>query len=152
MDIRTFGDLIDWTRQLHGHLSACLKHCRDSQKEERTRYLMDYLADHEAKLEATVAEFEKQAPARALKTYVYDFLKHQPIKAHDACNEPFATLDYAAVCQLVFDYHDQVMALYNELMGRAEIPETKALVRSLLEMEEHEAMRLVRQTERMDDL
>lgn len=43
------------------------------------------------------------------------------------------------------------MALYKELQGRAEIPETRQLVQSLLDMDEHESMRLARQAERVDD-
>lgn len=152
MEIRTFGDLIDWTRQLHGHLAACLRHCSNEQQEERVAQLMSYLSDHEAHLEKIVGEYEKQAAANALHTYVYDFLKHAPIKAHDDCSKPFADLDYHAVCRLVFDYHDQVMALYRELEGRAEIPETRELVQALVSMEEHESMRLAHQTGRMDDL
>ncbi|MFE8069973.1 ATPase [Marinobacteraceae bacterium S3BR75-40.1] len=152
MDIRTFGDLIEWTRRLHGHLSACLRHCSADQQEERARYLLTYLSDHEGELEKIVTDYEKQAPAQALKTYVYDFLKHTPIKPHEDCDKPFADLDYAAICRLIFEYHDQVIALYKELVGRAEIPETRELARSLLAMEEHEAMRLARQTARMDDL
>ena len=37
MDVRTFGELIDWTRQLHEHLAACLAHCADIHEEERAR-------------------------------------------------------------------------------------------------------------------
>lgn len=35
MEIKTFGDLIDWTRQLHAHLAKCLTHCT-SQHEAAT--------------------------------------------------------------------------------------------------------------------
>lgn len=27
MEIKTFGELIDWTRQLYAHLAQCLAHC-----------------------------------------------------------------------------------------------------------------------------
>jgi|TARA_Y100001968_G_scaffold324784_1_gene364822 hypothetical protein len=45
-----------------------------------------------------------------------------------------------------------VTDLYRNLVGKAEIPEARELLESLLELEQHEAMRLVRQTGRMDDL
>ena len=37
MEVRTFGDLIDWTRQLHEHLARCLSHCADHNEEERAK-------------------------------------------------------------------------------------------------------------------
>ncbi|GGX48557.1 ATPase [Saccharospirillum salsuginis] len=151
MEIRTFEELIDWTRMLHANLAACLSHCSTSQ-EERARLLMDYLSEHEAKLEKVIGDYERQAPAQALRTYVYDYLKHSPLKPHEDCDKSFADLDYHSIIKLVIDYHDQIMALYQALLARVEIPETRDLVQSLLELEEHESMRLVRQTGRMDDL
>ncbi|HBM88693.1 MAG TPA: ATPase, partial [Rhodobiaceae bacterium] len=44
MDIKTFGQLIDWTRDLHSHLASCLSHCATKHEEERARALLDYLA------------------------------------------------------------------------------------------------------------
>lgn len=78
MEIKTFGELIDWTRDLHQNLARCLRHC--------------------------------------------------------------ATL------------HDQIIELYKTLIGKAEIPEAKELLESLLTMEQNESMRLARQIGRMEDL
>ncbi|WP_174788516.1 hypothetical protein [Vreelandella aquamarina] len=82
MDVRTFGELIDWTRQLHEHLAACLAHCADIHEEERARMLLNYLAAQEAEMQRVVARFEQTADAKALKTYVYDYLEHKPIRTH----------------------------------------------------------------------
>ena len=72
MEVRTFGDLIDWTRQLHEHLASCLAHCATEHEEERAQMLLNYLAAHEAEMQRVVARFEQQADTKALKTYVYD--------------------------------------------------------------------------------
>ncbi|MBS9405239.1 ATPase [Halomonas sp. TRM85114] len=152
MDIKTFGDLIDWTRQLHEHLARCLAHCAGQHEEERARMLLDYLADHEAELERVVAEYERRADPKALKTYVYDYLEHRPIRTHRTCDGHYASLDSEGICREIFDFHDQVIDLYRSLVGKAAIPEAKQLLESLLELEEHEAMRLARQTGRMKDV
>lgn len=152
MDIKTIGDLIDWTRQLHEHLARCLAHCTDRHQEERARMLLDYLADHEAELERVVAEYEQRADPKALKTYVYDYLEHRPIRTHRTCDDHYASLDFDGICREIFDFHDQVIDLYRSLVGKAVIPEAKQLLESLLEFEEHEAMRLSRQTGRMQDV
>ena len=55
MEVRTFGDLIDWTRQLHEHLASCLAHCATEHEEERAQMLLNYLAAHEAEMQRVVA-------------------------------------------------------------------------------------------------
>lgn len=152
MKIETFHDLIDWTRQLHAQLAECFRHCATQQEEARAKSLLEYLADHEAVLEHTVASFEKQADPKALDTWVYDYLSHAPIKPHQACNLPYAEMGFEDISREVFSLHDQVIALYRYLEGRADIPEARDLVRELLKLEEHEAMRLSQQINRARDL
>lgn len=152
MDIKTFGELINWTRDLHAHLARCLSHCATKNEEERARALLDYLATHESEMERIVNEFKSQGDSKALETTVYDYLSHHPIKTHRTCDEPYAQLDFEGICREVFDFHDQIEDLYRTLADKAEIPEAKELLQSLLTMEENEAMRLARQIGRMNDL
>jgi uncharacterized protein YpiB (UPF0302 family) len=53
---------------MHRHLARCLKHCSTRQEEQRAKWLLAYLTDHEAVLEKTIAGFEKQADPKALNT------------------------------------------------------------------------------------
>ncbi|WP_438952481.1 hypothetical protein [Porticoccus sp.] len=152
MEIKTFAELIDWTRQLHAHLAHCLNKSIDENQEERARLLLDYLSNHETEMERMVAQFEQQADQKAMQTYVYDYLSHQPIKISQPCNIPFGKLGFDDICQEVFSLHEQMIELYRTLSSKAEIPEARGLLESLLEMEEHEVMRLATQTGRMSDL
>ncbi|WP_417567291.1 ATPase [Marinobacter sp.] len=152
MEIKTFEDLIDWTRQLHAHLARCLHESAGRNKDERASALLDYLSSHESLLEKAVSEFEKQADPKAMKTRLYDYLNHKPIKANQACDIRYADLDFKDIAREIFQFHDQVMDLYDSLIGKAEIPEAKSLLEDLLALEEHEAMRLASQIGRMDDL
>lgn len=152
MDIKTFRELIEWTRDLHAHLARCLAHCATLNEEERARMLLDYLAAREAEIERIVSEFERQADTNALETRVYDYLSRHPIKTHRTCDEPYVKLDFNGICREVFDYHDQIIKLYQALVGKAVIPKVRELMEALLTMEENESKRLVRQIGRMDDL
>lgn len=154
MEIRTFEDLITWARELHAHLARCLSESATKNGEERARALLDYLSDHEAELARITGEFEKQADKKALQTRLYDYLnnEHKPIKSHRTCDGHYDQLDFDGIVREIFDFHDQVMDLYDSLAGKAEIPEAKELVESLLAMEEHEAMRLASQINRMNDV
>ncbi|WP_018403067.1 hypothetical protein [Marinobacter gelidimuriae] len=152
MDIKTFRELIDWTRDLHAHLASCLSHCATLNEEEQARALLEYLAVHESEIERIVDEFEHQAETNSLETRVYDYLSKHPIKTHRTCDERYATLNFNGICREVFSFHDQIIDLYETLAGKAEIPEVKELMESLLTMERNESKRLASQVGRMNDL
>ncbi len=152
MQIKTLSDLIEWTRELHENLAACLKHCATRNEHELARALLDYLTEHEVKIEKMVRMFADQTAPKVMKTYIYDYLTHQPMQTHQTCDARYATLGFDEICREVFDYHRQVTDLYRDLEARVEIPEARKLFQALLEMEEHEAMLLARQTGRMADL
>jgi len=154
MEITTFEDLIDWTRQLHAHLSRSLHESAKLNNDEKASALLDYLARHETLLEKAVSDFEEQAEAKALSTRIYDYLdkQHKPIGPSADSYTHYASMSFEDIAREVFQFHDQVMDLYDSLIGKAEIPEAKALLEDLLAMEEHEAMRLSSQIGRMEDL
>jgi hypothetical protein len=145
MDIKTFEDLIEWSRELHQHLGRCMKASVDAQPDDRAKELLIYLADHEQAMEKMVIEFERQANDKALKTRVYDYLANGPVKSHRTCTVPYDKLDYEGICREVFDYHSQLMDLYKSLIGKAETANARYLMEDLLEMEKHESMRLAQQ-------
>ncbi|WP_166260619.1 ATPase [Marinobacter salicampi] len=152
MDIRTFGELIDWTRNLHQELARCLAHCASRNEEERASALLTYLSSHEEELVRIVDGFKRQSEKNTLETRVYDYLHHNPIQTHRTCDGHYADLDFQGIYREVMDFHDQVTDLYRTLASKAEIPEARELFESLLEMETHESMRLARQIGRMDDV
>jgi len=152
MKVKTISDLIDWTRQMHRQIAERLADGSVHHEQEMARLLLSYLADHEAALEKMINGFEHRADSKALNTWVYDYLKHDPIDLHRSCDAPFAEMDVNAICLSVFDVHNQAIELYRNLLGRADIPEAQELLQALLAMEEHETMRLAQQTNRMRDM
>lgn len=152
MQIKTFSELIEWTRTLHADLAQCLAHCATRHPDERAVLLLEYLAAHETEMEQMVAGFKQQADPKAANTYLYDYIPHDPIKAHLVCDDHYTKLDEDAICVEVFNFHQQIISLYQTLVGKAPIREAVELMQSLLDMEEQETKRLVRQVERMDDI
>ncbi|PVY78140.1 hypothetical protein C8D92_102176 [Tamilnaduibacter salinus] len=152
MDIKTFGELIDWTRDLHQNLATCLRHCAAHHDDDRAKALLTYLASHENELSRIVDEFEHQSAKNTLSTRIYDYLKHQTVHSHESCDPHYAQLNFDAIYQQVMEFHDQIMTLFQNLSERAEIPEARDLLESLLTMETNEAKRLASQVGRMDDL
>ena len=134
MDIKTFGELIDWTRDLHQNLGRCLAHCATRHEEERAKMLLDYLATHESELARMVDGFKHQSAKNTLETRVYDYLQHQSIKTHRTCDEPYVKLGFEGIYREVMDFQSQVMELYQTMTEKAEIPEAKELFETLLNM------------------
>ncbi len=67
-------------------------------------------------------------------------------------DEHYASLDFNGIRSEVYDYHDQIIKLYQTLLGKINIPKIKELMEDLLTMEQNEFKRLVHQISRMDDL
>lgn len=145
MEITTFEDLIEWSRELHHHLGRCMKLGAEKHRDEMAQALLEYLAKHEKKLEDMIGAFERQADAKALKIHVYDYLAEGPLKKHRTCTVPYEKLDYDGICREVFDYHDQLMDFYNRMSGKAETADAYELMKDLLEMERNESMQLAQQ-------
>jgi rubrerythrin len=152
MKVKTISDLIDWTRLMHRQLAERFADGSAQHEQEMARMLLSYLADHEAALEKIIEGFEQQADSKALDTWVYDYLRHEPIDLHRGDGVPIAEMDFNEICVSVFNVHNQAIDLYRELLRRADIPEAQELLQSLLALEEHETMRLAQQTNRMRDM
>lgn len=152
MEIKTFGNLIDWTRQMHLHLAKCLHESATQNSNERVGALLDYVADHESTLAATVGEFEKQATPNALNTRIYDYLEHKPPTSSQMCDGRYASMGFDDIVRNIFGFHDQILSLYETLIGKAEIEDAKSLLEDLLALEQHEAKQLASQIGRMNDL
>jgi len=121
-------------------------------RDERASALLDYISTHESLLEKAVAEYERQADPKAMQTRLYDYGVHKPIEKNRMCDLRYNDMSFDDIAREIFDFHDQVMELYDGLIGKAEIREAKELLEDLKSLEEHEAMRMAGQIGRMGDL
>ncbi|MFN3132498.1 ATPase [Roseibium sp.] len=152
MKVSKISDLIDWTREMHSQLAQSLSSGSLQHDKEMASMILSYLADHERSLAKVIDGFEHHADPKALNTWVYDYLEHKPLDLSRSCTAPFSKMTFDEICRTVFDVHNQAIDLYRELLGRADIPEARELLQSLLEIEEHETMRLAQQTNRIRDM
>jgi hypothetical protein len=150
--VATLRELIEWTAKLHGELGRCLVHCANSSEEQHARWLMEYLAEHEERLEHAIAAIAEHADQRALNTLVYDYFEHAPVVPHSLADLPFSKMDFAAISQAVFTFHNEALELYRYLLSRANTERIEQLLQPLLDLEEHETMRMAQQANRITDL
>ncbi|MCW3147804.1 ATPase [Stutzerimonas stutzeri] len=151
MKIERFEDLIDWTRETHGLLARCMAHSSDRHAETRAKWLLVYLADHERALAETIGKIEQHADPKALHTWIYDYLARTPVLPNQAC-KPYENMDVDEISREIFDVHNQVLDLYRSLARRADIDGARSLADDLLQLEEHETMRLAQQVGRINEM
>ncbi|MBS3803251.1 MAG: ATPase [Oleiphilaceae bacterium] len=152
MEITTFGELIEWTREQHSSLARCLDHYAARHEDERSRGLLAYLARHESEIEWMVADFKRQGDEKALNTTLYDYLSSPSHHAQSPCGKHFLELDFDGICREVLDFHNDVIQLYQLLLRKALIPEVEELISPLLEMERSQAKLMAQQVVLMTDL
>lgn len=152
MRAETVADLIEWTRDTHGYLGRRLKQGADQQTRTRSEMLMRYLADHEEALEAMIGEYEGRADFGTLGTWVYDYVTEHPVRIDRLEDSADADLDIEEISAVIFAVHQRLIGLYRYLLGRADTAEVRDLVDDLLALEEHEAMRLAQQVNRLADM
>lgn len=152
MKVQKISDLIDWTRAMHHQLAERLADGSVEHDQDMAKALLTYLADHEAALEKIIDGFEHRADAKALNTWVYDYLDHGQIDLGRGDDTSFAEMNVNEICLAVFNVHNQAIDLYRDLLRRADIPEARELLQQLLDIEEHETMRLAQQTIRIQDM
>lgn len=152
MQVETIRDVLNWTVSFHKNLKDCLKHCSKENKDERARMILDYVSDHEERLERLVKEFENTADEKALNTWCYDYIEKHPIIEHGHCDSPFKELDMSQIMEKTVNLHEQVIELYTHLYSRVDIDSAKELLDELKDVEENEIKRMVQSANRFSDM
>ena len=152
MQIEPLKDVLNQTRNFHQHLASSLQNCKDRNQSERARLLLAYLAHHEQTLVEVLDGFSHSASANALNTWCYDYLENSSALRLDQSNQPFGQMNTGEIISEIVKQHNQIIDLYRYLYSRAPTPSIKDLLAQLLELEEHEAMRMAHSANRLEDL
>jgi tRNA A37 N6-isopentenylltransferase MiaA len=152
MEIETLRDVLEWTQQVHQHLSACLHHCSSENQQQRAVLLLNYLSDHEKRLSKLLKKTEETADPKALKTWCYEYFEKNPVVTHKHCEKPFADMNPEEIINEVMSLHEQVIDVYRQLNDQFETPSATRLIEALLQLEQHEAMRIAHGSNRLQDI
>ncbi|MDX1802963.1 MAG: hypothetical protein R3292_02705 [Alcanivorax sp.] len=152
MNVETVADVINWTREVHRQLAVSMEQGWELEGRERVRMLMEYIGEHERRLDAVLQAASKDARIGALNTWFYDYLREHPEALRMSGRLDAHTDDTATLLAYVLEMHEGLIGLYRYLASRAEVESVRELLVSLLSLEEHEAMRMARDAERLEDL
>lgn len=151
MNIERCEDLIDWTRKAHALLADSMAEGAKDRSDSLARMLLDYLAQHERELAATIERVKEHAEPSALQTPLHDAVQGD-VLVLDIDSETFATMGVDEVSQEVFAVHNRVIDLYRSLEKRRELHKASGLLAEMLQLEERETMRLAHQVNRMHEM
>ncbi|MFO7706379.1 MAG: ATPase [Halopseudomonas sp.] len=146
MQAETYEQLIEWTGALHRNLAERLEQGLAGEPGEKAKWLLEYLADHERKLNDVVSKVSKHGNAGALHTWLYEHLSEK-LPADKRQTLSFVGMSFEDISDEIFVIHNQLLDLYRSAAGRAPTPEVRELMEELLELEEHETLRLAKQVD-----
>ncbi|EKF74331.1 ATPase [Alcanivorax hongdengensis A-11-3] len=152
MNVETIADVIHWSREVHRQLAECMERGWQEESRERVRMLMAYISDHERRLDAVLKASEADAGRGTLNTWFYDYVQANPEAMKMTCSLDGHTADTNSLLAYVLEMHEVLIRLYRYLAGRAHVETVREELDALLSLEEHEAMRMARDAQRLDDL
>lgn len=135
MRAETFQYLLEWTVKFHIHLATCLEEGLDEQQDDRAKWLMKYVIDHERTLAEEVEGFKRQAEAKVLNTWLYEHLT-ETLPPSDDRKLPFGTMTFEEIASEIVDVHNQIINTYQSMAAKAAIPEARQLMEEVFEAEQ----------------
>ncbi|HCJ30049.1 MAG TPA: hypothetical protein DHV63_12330 [Pseudomonas sp.] len=151
MNIERCEDLIDWTTQVHARLSHCMTEGADERSDSLAKMLLVYLAQHEQELTGTIARIKEHADPQALQTRLHEAVRGD-LLALELDSEPYAQMSVDEISREIFGIHNRIIDLYRSLENRPGLDRASELLGEMLQLEEHETMRLAQQVNRMHEL
>src|SRR5690606_18922032 len=141
MQTETYDYLLQWTGDLHSIIADRLEEAMTPETDQRTRWLMEYIAGHERELAATVRRYREQAAEAASRTWLYEHIA-EDVPPNSLCVLHFDGLDVAQSSTKVFALHGRLIEVYSSMRGRAPMPAAEEVMDIMLTLEEGATRRL----------
>lgn len=152
MRFKQIEDILTWIRQIHADLGNVYCDLKGSTDKERVTMLLDYLADHEHTLADTVDKYKEDASSSLLNTWFNQLPETDYQDKLTALLQSFSCDNTSEVLSLAIECHDLLIDLYKNLQSSNDTPSSKALFQNLIDLEEHEKIRMVRDAARLEDI
>ena len=145
------SQLLDWIDTFHQALAEQYKALADKAVQERAALLLNYLAEHQKLLAASMKKYEIDSANNLLTTWSDQCpeldLPESVIQLHSTLSDKSTE----EIIQYVIEFHDILIDMYKTLADKATNPSVKNLFENLAEMERQEAMRTVKNAQRLED-
>jgi hypothetical protein len=148
----TLSEVISRTREFHNRLAESLENSVKTSTDERIALLLSYIYGHEERLSRALKVIQETAEKKQLETWFYEFSQKHNVIRKDREHRPFSEMTTNEILAEVGEEHNEIVELYRYLYGRAGSTPATELLRELVDLEEHETMRLMQEASRTDEI
>ena len=145
------SDLIEWIDAYHQALAEQYRVLADEAAKERAALLLNYLSDHQRVLAESISKYEADAADSLLTTWSDQCPELDLPESVTQLHTALSGKNTEEIIKHVIDFHDILIDMYKALAKKSESSSVKDLFESLAEMERQEAMRTVRDAQRLED-
>jgi len=147
----TARDIVELARQFHGQVADLYERLSGQAEKTRVKMLLDYMSRHERHLAACLGQFETGVSERMLDTwfqFVPADMPHTVLKKVNV--NPSMTVDDVVTVAMQLD--DFLIQMYRQASDECDSRELNEIFANLLQMEEHEEIRLTRDSLALKDM
>ncbi len=151
MRYQTVRDILDFVRDFHARASRLFESAAGGAQQQKARWLLDWLAEHERRFAQSMTEFE-QAPENA--PMLREWLQYAPELERIPLELPRFKSDMTVddAVSLAFAFDDYLVQLYQAVLTTCGSREICDLFKTLLDQERAEERSIARNLAQLQDL
>ncbi len=145
------SELMDWIDAYHQALAEQYAILADEAVRERAALLLKYLSEHQRLLAESMSKYEMDAANSLLTTWSDQCPELDLPESVTQLHSDLSGKGTEEIIKQVIEFHDILIDMYKTLAEKAPNSPVRDLFESLAEMERQEAMRTVRDAQRLED-
>ena len=144
-------EFIDYVRSFHHSLSEFYSNLKNDTQKEKVKMILDYLSEHECKMESTLFEFRESVSKKVSKTWFSFIESNQSWKCLE--NIQFkGEMSIDEIVEKAVELDECLISLYKHLSDYSSVAEVKSFFESMSDMESHEMRKIIRSIQRLEDI
>jgi len=151
MRFETTRDMLHHARDVHALIAKHFHELADKTDNPRVKMLLDYVEEHEKHLENTLNRYEADAPTNILNAW-FQFSPCE--RKMDQLKSLFTDKNVSTdeVIDQVLTLDECIMDMYRKIATEAEAEDVRDMFKNILQMEENEQRKVVKNAMRLDIL
>lgn len=151
MTIERGKDILAHAREFHETLVDFYHKLGETISQERVRLLLSYLEQHEKHLQKVLEDYSQEEAPRLLETwYKHSTCRDLKNKLSEIAHAE--SVDTEQLVKTAVQLDDCVIDFYREMMTKTENPDLEKIFENLLQLEEREKKKVVKNALRLSDL
>ncbi len=144
-------DFMNFVKGFHHTFGKYFKSLHNESKNEKIKLILEYLHEHEAKMEKSIDEYEEGISKKVEETWFQFIDKHKAPECMKNLRID-SDLNVDDLIEISVKLDDCLIELYKSLAEASESTEVREVFESLASLETHEKRKTVRQILRTDQM